>query len=66
MARVSKIKPVREYLEEEIVNSQCILLGAIKDEDFIKAAWMKEFKEKLEKALSLCGEEKPKEGNDGA
>lgn len=56
MSRKSRIEPVREYLEEEITISQCILVDAIKDEDFIKAAWVKEFKVKLEKALSLCGD----------
>lgn len=63
MTRKSKIEPVRKFLEEEITISQCILIGAIKDEDFVKAAWVKEFKAKLEKALSLCGEGKPKKEN---
>lgn len=59
--RKSKIAAIREYLKEEIAMSQRILSEAIKEESFVKASWVKGFKIKLETALALCGDEKPKE-----
>ena len=66
MARRSRIEPVRKFLEEACEMTKKELDVAARTERFRDAEVYKAFKNLLLRAIELCGEEKPKEGKDGA
>ena len=66
MSRKSKLEPVREFLEEAKTAAFKEEVKASQEKRYHFAAVYGSFVDVLERALELCGEEKPKEGKDGA
>ena len=61
MARISRIKLVREFLEEARKDSEKLQLKAASEQLYERAEMLKSFKDVLFRAIELCGADKPKE-----